>query len=50
MSYETEVPAGELSTYTRPDHITEGYRSFEPRQVWRGVIEEDRHVSVENRA
>lgn len=48
MIFETDVPLFQAASYTRSDERKPGYRSFERRTVWRGIIEEDSHVSDEN--
>ena len=48
MTFETDIPLSQAASYTRPDERKPGWRSFERRMVWRGVIEEDSHVSDEN--
>ena len=48
MTFETDIPLSQAASYTRPDGRKPGWRSFERRMVWRGVIEEDSHVSDEN--
>ena len=47
MGYETEVPADNLNSITRPDSLVDPDRGFVRRRVWRGSIEEDRDVSDE---
>lgn len=48
MAFETDLPLPKAASYTRPDERKPGYRSFERRAVWRGIIEEESHVSDEN--
>lgn len=48
MTFETDAPLSQAASYTRPDERKPGYRSFERRTVWRGIIEGDSHVSYEN--
>ena len=45
MSYECEIPSEALASYERTDERLHGYRRFAIRRVWRGSIEEVRHVS-----
>lgn len=49
IAYETELaPKEDIANYTRPDRRRSGFRSFERRTVWRGIIEEVVHVSDQN--
>lgn len=48
MTFETEIPLPGCACYTRPDQRRTGYRRFDRRMVWRGIIEEESHVSDEN--
>lgn len=48
MTFETEICLPGAVSYTRPDERTSGWRSFERRKVWRGIIGEVSHVSDEN--
>lgn len=48
MIFETDVPLSNAVSYTKPDERRPGDRSFVRRTVWRGIIEEDSHVSDEN--
>lgn len=45
MTFETDIPIFKTVSYSRPDERKNGYRSFERRKVWRGVIEEAAYVS-----
>lgn len=45
MPFETELPDDGLSHLTRPDSLVQADRGFARRTVWKGLIEEDRHVS-----
>ncbi len=48
MTFETDMPLPKAVSYTRPDERKPGYRSFERRTVWRGILEEVPHVSDKN--
>lgn len=48
LTFETDVPLPGTPTYTRPDERIDGYRSFERRPLWCGILEEEPHVSDEN--
>lgn len=48
LVFETDIPIADTVSYTRPDEREIGYRSFARRMVWRGIIEEEIHVSDEN--
>lgn len=48
MTFETDIPLQNAPTYTRPDAVKPGYRSFVCRRVWRGIVQEVPYVSDEN--
>ena len=48
MAFETDFHLPKAASYTRPDERKPGYRSFVRRAVWRGIIEEEPHVSDKN--
>ena len=48
MIYETELEDNTLPSFTRPDGLTDPYRGFFQRRVWRGVLKEVYHVSDQN--
>lgn len=48
IHFETEEPIDKAVFYTRPDERRPGYRCFERRTVWCGIIEEELHVSDKN--
>lgn len=48
MTFETEIPLPGCACYTRPDQRRAGYRRFDRRMVWRGILEEERYVSDED--
>lgn len=48
LTYETDIPISYAGSYTRPDERKPGYRNFERRKVWRGVIKEADSVSDKN--
>lgn len=39
MQFETEEPSDNAPFYSRPDERMPGYRCFERRTVWRGIME-----------
>ena len=48
MVYETEQESPALSGHTRPDRLLDGNRSFARRHVWRGIVKEEDHGSLQN--
>lgn len=45
MQCEVEQQTEHLSSYLRPDRLTDGERSFAMRRVWRGTVKEGKDVS-----
>ena len=45
MVYEIEMPDGTAVGLLRPDDLVKADRQFGLRRVWRGVIQEVKHVS-----
>lgn len=48
MVYEIEQELPALSGHTRPDRLLDGNRSFARRRVWRGIVKEEEHGSLQN--
>lgn len=48
MVYELEHASPALAAHTRPDRLLDGDRTFARRRVWRGIVKEEEHVSLQN--